>query len=536
MNSAVLMVTVRHAQGESQIPCRAGVNLRDLLLSGGFGVHSACGGSGSCGKCQVLVAGSAAIPFTDAERMRLTGAQLAAGVRLACQLHLQEDMQVTIVQPVLQMAWRALRVDEYGSQDLPRVTADNGARFGVAIDLGTTHIRLTLWDMVRGQRLAGRTGLNPQGSYGTDVLTRLMEAARSHALARQISGVVQRAISEALAEIALRMALDQRQIGKVLIVGNTAMLCLLAEKNHAQLLQPENWTQALACQPDDGSFLRRTWGLADDADIRFVPPLGGFIGSDLLAGVVATRLIERPAGSLLIDFGTNSEMALWDGSTLHVTSSAGGPAFEGCGISCGMAGESGAIYRVQQNGPGFVTHVLDEAPPQGVCGSGLVDAVAWLRRNGKLDRVGRFGERDRNGFVLHEGAQRIALLRADIDVLQRAKAAIGGGVEWLCRQAGLPLSALREVYACGAFGHLLDVENAQQIGLLPPVCRGEVRLESNAALAGCEMLLLSAEAERTLERVRAHSRAYNLAEETGFETLYVDNLYLQPMQVARAEG
>jgi uncharacterized 2Fe-2S/4Fe-4S cluster protein (DUF4445 family) len=229
-------------------------------------------------------------------------------------------------------------------------------------------------------------------------------------------------------------------------------------------------------------------------------------------------------------------MALWDGSTLHVTSSAGGPAFEGCGISCGMPGERGAIFRVQQNGPGFVTQVLGDATPQGVCGSGLVDAVAWLRRNGKLDRVGRFSERDRNGFVLHEGTRQIALLRADIDVLQRAKAAIGAGVEWLCRQAGMPLSALREVYACGAFGHLLDVDNAQQIGLLPPVSRGEVRLESNTALTGCEMLLLSAEAERTLERVRACSRAYNLAEDAGFETLYVDNLYLQTMQLARDEG
>jgi uncharacterized 2Fe-2S/4Fe-4S cluster protein (DUF4445 family) len=536
MNAAVLMVTVRHAQGESQIPCRAGVNLRDLLLSGGFGVHSACGGSGSCGKCQVQVAESAAIPFTEAERMRLTGEQLAAGVRLACQLNLQQDILVDIVQPSLQMAWRPLRDDEYGSQPLPRAASGNGARFGVAIDLGTTHLRLTLWDLVRGERLAGRTGLNPQGSYGTDVLTRLMEAAHSPALARQISGVVQRAIGEALAEIALRLALDLRQVGKVLLVGNTAMLSLLAGKNHALLLQPEYWTQALACQPDDSAFLRRAWALADDAEIRFVAPLGGFIGSDLLAGVVATRLIERPAGSLLIDFGTNSEMALWDGSMLHVTSSAGGPAFEGCGISCGMPGERGAIYRVRQNGPGFVAQVLGDVTPQGVCGSGLVDAVAWLRRNGKLDRVGRFSERDRNGFVLHEGSRQIALLRADIDVLQRAKAAIGAGVEWLCRQAGMPLSALREVYACGAFGHLLDVDNAQQIGLLPPVNRSEVRLESNTALTGCEMLLLSDAAERMLERVRVCSRAYNLAEDAGFETLYVDNLYLQPMPLVQDQG
>jgi uncharacterized 2Fe-2S/4Fe-4S cluster protein (DUF4445 family) len=314
------------------------------------------------------------------------------------------------------------------------------------------------------------------------------------------------------------------------------MLTLLAGKNYAELLQPENWTRPIDCQPQDTNFLRDAWGMGCDADIRIIAPLGGFIGSDLLAAVLATRLVEQPAGSLLIDFGTNSEMALWDGNTLHVTSAAGGPAFEGSGISCGMPGEAGAIFRVQQNGEGFAVRVLGETVPQGLCGSGLVDAVAWLRRNGKLDKVGRFTDRDSTGFVLHEGEHRIALLRSDIDVLQRAKAAIGGGVGWLCQQADMALSGLHQVYACGAFGNWLDAHNAQQIGLLPPVGPGEVRLESNAALAGCEMLLLSAAAERTLKDVLVRSKVYNLAEDAAFESLFVNSLYLQPMQASDLGG
>jgi uncharacterized 2Fe-2S/4Fe-4S cluster protein (DUF4445 family) len=298
------------------------------------------------------------------------------------------------------------------------------------------------------------------------------------------------------------------------------------------LLQPENWTRPIDCQPQDTNFLRDAWGLASDTDVRLIAPLGGFIGSDLLAAVLATRLVEQQAGSLLIDFGTNSEMALWDGNTLHVTSAAGGPAFEGSGISCGMPGEAGAIFRVQQDSEGFAFRVLGETVPQGLCGSGLVDAVAWLRRNGKLDKVGRFTDRDSTGFMLHEGEQRIALLGSDIDVLQRAKAAIGGGVGWLCQQAGILLSGLHRVYACGAFGHLLDVDNAQQIGLLPSVRPEEVRLESNAALAGCEMLLLSTAGEQTLNALLTRSKVYNLAEDAAFEPLFVNNLYLQPMQAS----
>jgi uncharacterized 2Fe-2S/4Fe-4S cluster protein (DUF4445 family) len=335
-----------------------------------------------------------------------------------------------------------------------------------------------------------------------------------------------------LAGIAAQTGVQLCEVGKVIVVGNTAMLTLLAGKNYAELLQPENWTRPIDCQPPDTSFLRDAWGLGSDAAIRLIAPLGGFIGSDLLAAVLATHLVEQSVGSLLIDFGTNSEMALWDGSTLHVTSAAGGPAFEGSGISCGMPGEAGAIFRVQQNGEGFAVRVLGETAPQGVCGSGLVDAVAWLRRNGKLDKVGRFTDHDSTGFVLHEEEHRLALLRSDIDVLQRAKAAIGGGVGWLCRQAGMELSGLHRVYACGAFGHLLDVDHAQQIGLLPPVRSGEVRLESNAALAGCEMLLLSAAAERTLQDVLVRSKIYNLTEDVEFESLFVNNLYLQPMEAS----
>lgn len=476
------------------------------------------------------VAESGSIPFTTGERARLSAAQLAAGMRLSCQLIPRADLHVSIQPCVTQMVWRSLRSDEYAAS-MPFKRRAPRSRYGVALDLGTTHIRLTLWEMTTGERIAGRVGLNPQASYGADVLTRLMEAARSDEAAAAMSGLVRDAIAEALAGIAEQYALRLDQVGEVLLVGNTAMLGLLGRKNAAQLLQPENWTRCIDCQPDDTAFLARVWGIAHGADIRFVTSLGGFIGSDLLAGVIATRLIKQSAGSLLIDFGTNSEMALWDGHTLHVTSTAGGPAFEGSGISCGMPGENGAIFHVDQTaGGGFALRVLGDVTPAGICGSGLVDAVAWLLRNGQLDRVGRFRERDGEGFILLEGQQRIVLNHGDIDVLQRAKAAIGGGVRWLCRQAGLPLGSLRRVYACGAFGHLLDVGNAQQIGLLPKLPSSAVQLEGNSALAGCEALLLSDEAEVALTEILKVSKVYNLAEDGDFESLFVENLYLQDMQ------
>ena len=524
-------ILVQTADGVTQLPFQNGLTLREILVSGGFAVRSDCGGNAACGQCQVHVAESANIPFTAGERLRLSAAQLSNGLRLACQLKPETDLHVSIQRQMPQMAWRRIREDEYC--ELPRslTLIKSSGHYGVAIDLGTTHIRLTLWNLSTGERLAGVAGLNPQGSYGTDVLMRLMEASRSGKIAREICGLVEQAIAEALSCVAAQISINLCEIGKVLVVGNTAMLCLMANQNFAQLLQPENWTRRLDYQPQDTRFLRAAWGIGKDAFIRFISPMGGFIGSDILAGVIATGLTEQPAGSVLIDFGTNSEIALWDGNTLHVTATAGGPAFEGCGISCGMQGETGAIYRVDQGEvEGFGIRVLGGDEPMGLCGSGLVDAVAWLRRNGRLDKVGRFTEQNSEGFVLHEGPPRIILKHSDIDVLQRAKAAIGGGVHWLCRQAGLSLSDLRLVYACGAFGNLLDVNSAQQIGLLPPVAHASVRLEGNTALAGCEALLLSTEEDVAVNAVLALSKVYNMAEDAGFESLFVENLYLQPMQ------
>jgi len=525
------VITILTPQGEFRLPFQPGATLRDILAAGGFPVRSACGGNAGCGRCLVRVKDSHCIPYAEGERHRLSETQLSAGWRLACRLNPTTNLNISIEAPAIKTHWRPLRDDEYRPPVRPLMLRPAIMRYGVAIDLGTTHIRLTLWDLPAGKRLAGRAGLNPQACYGADVLTRLMEAGRSKAIADEISGLARTAIGDALTGVASKLAIDLQDVGAVRVVGNTAMMGLLSGKNAGLLLQPEYWTQRLDIQPDDISPLQKAWGLSGNSVIRFITPLGGFIGSDLLAGIIATRLIEQAAGALLIDIGTNSEMALWDGEKLRVTSTAGGPAFEGCGISCGMPAEAGAIYRLQSgHGNSFELGVLGNGKSSGVCGSGLVDAVAWLRHRGMLDKLGRYRDDRGEGFVLSETDRRIVLTRSDIDVFQRAKASIGGGVCRLCDQAGIAVASLSHVYVSGAFGRLLDVTNAQALGLLPPVPIERVHLEGNTALAGCEELLLSSEGERAAAAVLAVSEVYNMAEDVAFESLFVENLYLQPMR------
>lgn len=519
---------VSSTRGEMCIPFTpdSHPNVRELLLLAGLPLRGACGGQGGCGQCRIRL--DTAPPPVVAEIEHLSADALAAGERLACQVYPQTDLQVYL--PAFgARRWRMLDLHE-----LPNPTGvlqpSSAARYGIAVDLGTTHIRLTLWDISLGQRVCGRIGDNPQTIYGADVLNRMMAATQSEAAARQLHTLMTSALREGAALLASDANILSSEIGKMVVVGNTAMLALLSGRNIAALLDPDNWVREIDIQPADKLQLLNDCGLERTAQLELVPTLGGFVGSDLLADIVASGLMQGPPGALLVDFGTNSEMALWDGSRLHVTSTAGGPAFEGSGISCGMAAMPGAVFRVNEQDGEAMIEIIGGGIALGICGSGLVDAIACWRRQGKLDRVGRaHGD-------LCLGKDDLVLQARDIDVFQRAKAAIGAGITWLCGRAGMHLADLQRVVACGAFGQVLDISNAQTIGLLPQVDKNKVELSGNAALIGCETWLLGPDRnglgsmEEALEKIRHRVQLYNVAEDAEFEKLFVHNLYLEPLR------
>jgi uncharacterized 2Fe-2S/4Fe-4S cluster protein (DUF4445 family) len=329
-----------------------------------------------------------------------------------------------------------------------------------------------------------------------------------------------------------REGIDLRRVGRVVLVGNSAMLALLSGQNHHLLLQPRYWTETIACLPAETSSWSAAWGIDRAAAIEVIPPLAGFVGSDLIAGVIATRLREDGPGAILIDFGTNTEIALWDGKKLRVTSAAGGPAFEGCGISCGMPAEPGAIFRV--NDPDvdgeLAFEVIAGAESRGVCGSGLVDLLACLVRTGTLNTMGQFAPSvPSSGFPLRRGGRELVLSKRDIDIFQRAKAAIGVALKVLLRHAGMGCHELRRIYIGGVFGQNLNVANAQQIGLLPAIPVELIETAGNTALAGGEAILLTADSAEHLREARRQTEIVNLSACADFETLFLEHLYLQPI-------
>lgn len=531
------VLRVNAEAGLREIPFTPGASLRDLLIASGVPVRFGCGGLGICGRCLVRIEAGEVDPPTGQELLKLRPEQICQGIRLACRVIPCRDLTLTILTAPSAAAWRTMSDDDLGPYPPPlpaRPERESGTPFGVAVDLGTTHIRLTLWDLAKGVRVTGRSGLNPQSSFGSDVMTRLMAACASRENAAQISLLARDAIGGALLEMAAAAGLRPADIGRVAIVGNSAMLALLAERNYDLLLKPACWGGAIDCRPAETASWCGLWGIAPDAGIELVQPLAGFVGSDLLAGILATRLTEKPAAALLIDFGTNSEIALWDGATLLATSAAGGPAFEGCGISCGMPAEPGAIWRVEAQAapPGLRCEVIGGGRAQGVCGSGLVDIIANLRKIGTLNGAGRFArDAGDGGQVIVAGRDDLLLGKRDIDAFQRAKAAIGAGTGCLMGMAGMRPGELQRVSVCGAFGRFLNVPNAQAIGLLPELPADRFELWGNSALAGCESILFSPETTGRAGAVRSMARIINLAQAPEFEDLFIVNLYLRPLKL-----
>jgi uncharacterized 2Fe-2S/4Fe-4S cluster protein (DUF4445 family) len=518
------LLRAKYQDRTATAPALPGATILDALAPTELRVRTGCNGNGSCGLCRVRILSGPVSTPTEEERINLGPALLEAGVRLACQTTALGEVALEVENLAPRTEWTGIAD---GLLDGPgrRAPAPAGAAAAlVALDIGTTNLNLTVWDPRGSRRRAALRGANPQVRFGADIIARL-EAAADPAAARRLAGAIEHAVAAALQVAAAEAGPDASCA--VMAVGNTAMLALLRGSGEA-LLAPGAWACPALWPPEE----RLRWDLFDhrQADVTLVPPLGGFVGSDLLAAALAAGLAQDLGPTLLVDFGTNTEIALWDGATLWVTSAAGGPAFEACGLSCGVPADDGAIARVRPGSPlGF--EVIGGVAPKGVCGTGLVDWIACLVQSGTLTRTGNFHLRNGAGPPALGGAERgISLSKRDIDIFQRAKAAIGAGIQILMDQAGIRSRDLGRVVTTGLFGRGLDIANAQAIGLLPGVPAERVETHCNLALAGCEAMLIAPEGAHAADPLRARVRIVNMAACHDFEDHYVRNLFLAPLE------
>jgi len=519
-----------------QIEIQDEVSVRQALDLTELRVRAACGGMGTCGACLIKVVAGEFNPPTLTERQKIAPDDLAAGLRLACQLRARSQGKLYLEHPAPCSNWKSL--NHYSSRThVSGNTAIKDHPYGVAVDLGTTQIRLSLWNRQSGRLIASRIGNNPQVAFGADVLTRL-DANRlqypanqllCHEARKAIMDGVRDILSRDMGEITPMLA----QIGKVLLVGNTVMLTLICGGDSDAMYELDNWHHALELQPDDLPAWRREWRLPH-ADICIAQPLSGFVGSDLLADLLAIDITEQACPVLLADLGTNTEVALWDGKAIWVTSVPGGPAFEGVGMRNGLTAELGAIFKIDKDAEGWQCRTIGDTAARGLCASGFIDAIALLLAEKHLKPSGRFSvPASDHGFLFEADNNRSAVFASDIDMFQRAKASTAAAMAQLLKFAGLEVDDLQALWICGSLGQHLDFEHAVSLGLLPAILPERVKYFANASLAGCEELLLHPAADAKLNAIKALTKAVNLGSVAEYEELFIENLRLQPISLKR---
>ncbi len=422
----------------------------------------------------------------------------------------------------------------YGKRVVDVHTGDDGLppRYGVAVDIGTSKVIAYLFDLERGTLIDQEAIENPQMRYGEDVISRIDHGATCEAAA-DLGRVVRGGINENLQALCERQGVHPHHIYDMTVVGNTAM-------HHLALgLSPVGLGQApfapAAAEPLTYRASELGIEMNPNGGVHFPPPIAGFVGSDALAVIAATRLSHKKRPAMAIDIGTNTEIALVKDGRVTVTSCASGPAFEGYQIRCGMKAVAGAIERVRVTPEGEAVDIqtITGSAPVGICGSGVVDLLAGVVKAGIVDKTGRVqkdhprvreGEDGLEYFVCEGTTGDIVFTQHDVRALQLAKGAIASGWHLLMDTLDVSLEDLESVYIAGAFGNYLDLDASQYLGLFPPVPKRRVAFVGNAAGVGAQMALIDIGARRRMAKVRDLTGFLDLATDKRFLDVFASRL------------
>jgi uncharacterized 2Fe-2S/4Fe-4S cluster protein (DUF4445 family) len=538
----------------------------------GSSVDSTCGGYGTCGLCRVRIL-EGGVPASPEDLHHITADELADGWRLACRALLEVDVTCHVPAPadhprsVVEGIQRAIaveprvRIEELesdheggaataivcGSRQLDVITGDRVPRpYGIAFDLGTTTVVCALIDLIDGAVVAAASVVNRQVAAGADVISRAAYARSRPGGAFELQGMAVDTMNELVAGLCVAAGVSPASVYECVVAGNSIMLHLLLGVDPYTLSVAPFQTvfrepldvAAADLRIDSEAKGRRGPQLAvhPEARLQSFPMIGAYAGGDTVAGLHATDLVRGDRPRLLIDLGTNTEVALGCDGRVVVASAPAGPAFEGGGVRCGMPAVKGAITRVRLR-PDVELEVIGDRAPRGVCGSGLVDAVAELRRTGLLDRSGRLGSADElagNPLVdrLEEidGARALRLAdgiyvgQHDIRELQSAIAAVAAAVRIVLEHEGVEPDELADVYLAGSFGAALDPGSARTLGLVPPVSERAVRSVGNAAIEGAKTALISFREREVAFQIPFHTEYVELSAHPDFNDTFMASL------------
>ncbi len=467
--------------------------LRQVLEKAGYAFFSPCGGKGTCGKCKVRLSGAVCEP-NSAER--------AAGSRLACQAVLLGDATAEL--PQSEENFAHIETDR---APCPAFTPSmNGC--GAAVDIGTTTVVMKLFSK-DGVCIGESAALNPQRSVAADVIGRIDAAL--HGKAEFLKTQIIYLLQTLLEKVCEQAGILPKDVKNIVFTGNTAMLYLLT--GHA--------ADSIARAPFKADTLFGEW--AEHSGIRvYLPPcMNAFVGADITCAVLASGMTDKEYSTLLCDIGTNGEIALWKDKKLYITSTAAGPAFEGAEISCGCGSIPGAVDRVWAVNGTVYAHTIGGMPAVGLCGSGLVDAIAAFLETGAIDETGALAT---DSLHLTANGNTITLTQGDIRAVQLSKAAIAAGIEILLKHSSTAIEEIKTLYLAGGFGNHLSMKSAARIGLIPTCLAERAVPIGNAALSGAILLLFDEKQIIRAKQIAANVSHIELGGNTDFNDAFVEHM------------
>ncbi len=483
-----------------KITANKGSRLADILYE--HGVEFPCAGEGTCGRCRVkLLAGD--IPLTKKESCCLKALDIPNNYRLSCCAWVESDILLEVSQ------FETLFLAD--DSDLDFTPADG---YGIALDLGTTTLVAQLLDLEKGHVMDVKTALNPQIPYGADIIARIRSATRQNGQA-----ILQRLVKEKIRDLIASLSMDMpEKVNRVIIVGNSVMYHIFCGFDVSPLAcypftSPEN--KVCIFRGDELDLPQLT-----NAEIIFLPPLGSFVGSDIMAGIVASKMLHGSRYTVLVDLGTNGEIAIGNKDQIVCASTAAGPAFEGISISHGMRATSGAISSIKMNRRKLSIQTIGQSEAKGICGSGLIDAVATFLEFGKIDFSG----------AITSGEDRICLTpqvwitQKDIREFQLAKSAIASGIRILLDHLNITVKEVDKVYLSGAFGNFLSKKSINRVGLLD-FPSGQITRLGNSALMGAKMFLFSD--LQVCQNVLSKTTHISLETSADFQEIYIENMFFR---------
>jgi uncharacterized 2Fe-2S/4Fe-4S cluster protein (DUF4445 family) len=601
-------VRLRFLPEGAEVRVPSGTPVFDAASWNGIAIDSTCGGYGTCKKCKVRIV-SGEVPVGDVDPRAFTGVELAEGWRLACRSHARGDLVVevpplqtrpkaalagvgrhVILRPSVQKRHLVLEEPTLEDQrsdfqrvldaiddlepvaslevlrslggtlrssgfDVTAVVVDEelldvepgdttDRRFAIAFDLGTTTVVATLLDLDSGQPVAVRSMLNRQQPFGADVITRISTTMMDDSALGTLRERAHETMAELTHEVCEEASVAPGEVYEITVCGNVTMMSL------ALGIDPEPLSMApfVVTTHSLPSVRAHEFGVEihPRAPAFVFPSLGAYVGGDIVAGLLATGLTRDRRLRLFIDVGTNSEIALGSSDRVLATAAPAGPAFEAAQIKCGMRAADGAIEGLRVDGDSLSLQVIGDVEPVGLCGSGLVDAVAELVHNGLLDHSGRFipveeaFERSpklasrfavigqERVFVLHwrgsDPAESVFLSQRDVRELQFAKASIATGWQILLRDLGVEGDEIAQVLLAGSFGAYLTPLSAVRIGLVPKLALPRIVSAGNVAGEGAKIAALSARERAEAYAILREVEYVELSGRADFNDLFIDQL------------